>query len=172
VAACARLRAGDDLTDATAGVKAALATVARRVTQLDTEIATADTRLARLLTVAAPATMAMKGIGPDHAGQLLTTAGANPERLRGEASFARLCGVAPIPASSGKTNRHRLHRGGDRGANRALHLAVVVRMRYCQRTRAYVTRRTTEGMAKSDIMRCLKRYLAREVYHGVRPRQR
>ncbi|MEV4418306.1 IS110 family transposase [Catellatospora sp. NPDC049609] len=168
VAACARLRAGDDLSDATTGVKAALVAVARRVTQLDAEIAASDARLGQLLAAAAPTTMALKGIGPDHAGQLLATAGANPERLRGEAAFAHLCGVAPIPASSGKTNRHRLHRGGDRDANRALHLAVVVRMRYCQRTRAYVTRRTTDGLAKPDIMRCLKRYLAREVYHAIK----
>lgn len=168
VAVCARLRAGDDLSDSTAGVKAALAAVARRVTQLDTEIAAADTRLAQLLAGAAPTTMALKGIGPDHAGQLLATAGANPERLRGEAACAHLCGVAPVPASSGKTNRHRLHRGGDRDANRALHLAAVVRMRHCQRTRDYVTRRTAEGLTKPDIMRCLKRYLAREVYHAIK----
>ena len=114
VAACARLRPGDDLTDATAGVKAALAAMARRVANLDATIATADTRLAALVAAAAPTTMKLTGIGPDHAGQLLTTAGSNPDRLRGEAAFAHLCGVAPIPASSGKTNRHRLHRGGDR----------------------------------------------------------
>jgi transposase len=97
--------------------------------------------------------MKLTGIGPDHAGQLLTTAGSNPDRLHGEAAFAHLCGVATIPASSGKTNRHRLHRGGDRGANRALHPGVVVRMRYCcQRTRDYVTRRTSEGLSKPDIM--------------------
>jgi transposase len=103
----------------------------------------------------------------DHAGQLLTTAGQNPERLRSEAAFARLCGVAPVPASSGRTTRHRLSRGGDRQANRALHMAVVVRMRRCLRTRAYVEKRTTEGLSKPEIMRCLKRYLAREVYHAL-----
>jgi transposase len=95
----------------------------------------------------------------EHAGQLLVTAGDNPERLRGEASFAHLCGAAPIPASSGRTRRHRLHRGGDRDANCALQLAVVVRMRYCPRTRAYVERRTKEGLSKPEIMRCVKRYL-------------
>jgi len=95
------------------------------------------------------------------------TAGDNPERLRGEAAFAHLCGVAPIPASSGKTRRHRLHRGGDRAANRALHLAVVVRLRHCRRTQAYAARRTAEGLSKPELMRCLKRYLAREVYHAV-----
>ena len=78
-----------------------------------------------------------------------------------------MCGAAPIPASSGRTQRHRLHRGGDRGANCALHLAVVVRMRYCPRTRAYVERRTKEGLSKPEIIRCVKRYLAREVYHAI-----
>jgi len=119
VATCTRLRPGDDLTDATAGAKAALAAVAHCVTQLNQEIAAADARLATLAAAAAPATLKLTGIGPDHAGQLLVTVGANPDRLRGEAAFAHLCGVAPIPASSGKTKRHRLHRGGDRDANRA-----------------------------------------------------
>jgi transposase len=73
----------------------------------------------------------------------------------------------PLPASSGKTRRHRLHRGGDRDANKALHLAVVVRMRFCPRTRAYVERRTKQGLSKPEIMRCVKRYLAREVYHAL-----
>jgi transposase len=168
VAACTRLRPGDDLTDATAGAKAALAAVAHCVTQLNQEIAAADARLATLAAAAAPATLKLTGIGPDHAGQLLVTVGANPDRLRGEAAFAHLCGVVPIPASSGKTKRHRLHRGGDRDANRALHLAVVVRMRYCPRTRAYVNRRTAEGLSKPDIMRCPKRYLARKVYHTIK----
>lgn len=98
---------------------------------------------------------------------MLVTAGQNPERLKSEAAFARLCGAAAIPASSGRTSRHRLSRGGDRQANRALHMAVVVRMRRCPRTRAYVERRTAEGLSKPEIMRCLK-YLAREVYHALR----
>ncbi len=110
---------------------------------------------------------ALRAIGVDHAGQLLVTAGEQPERLRSEGAFAHLCGVAPIPASSGRTQRHRLHRGGDRAANRALHLAVVVRMRCCPRTRRYVERRTAEGLSKPEIMRCLKRYLAREVFRTL-----
>ena len=121
----------------------------------------------KLVGRAAPRLLGLLAIGNDHAGQLLVTAGQHPERLRGEAAFAHLCGVAPIPASSGKTRRHRLHRGGDRDANRALHLAVVVRMRFCPRTRAYVERRTKEGLSKPEIMRCIKRYLAREVYHAL-----
>lgn len=90
------------------------------------------------------------------------------QRLRSEAAFAHLCGVAPIPASSGKTNRHRLHRGGDRSGNRALHIAVVVRLRYDQRSRAYATRRTTQGKSMPEIIRCQKRYLARKVFTALR----
>ena len=106
--------------------------------------------------------------GVDHAAQLLITAGDNPERMRTDPKFARLCGTAPILASSGKSERHRLHRGGDRQANRALHLAVVVRLRYCERTKAYYQRRTAEGLSRPEIMHCLKRYAAREVFHKLR----
>jgi transposase len=168
VAACARLRPDlAQLADPAQATKAALRAVAARILGLEEEIALADQRLAKLVARAAPRTIRLLAIGVDHAGQLLVTAGDNPERLRGEASFAHLCGAAPIPASSGKTRRHRLHRGGDRDANRALHLAVIVRMRYCPRTRAYVQRRTREGLSKPEIMRCVKRYLAREVYHTL-----
>ena len=103
-------------------------------------------------------------MGPDTAATLLITAGSNPERLRSEAAFAALCGASPIPASSGKTNRHRLNRGGDRQANAALHRIVVVRLRCDYRTRKYMCRRTGEGLSKIEVMRCLKRYVAREVF--------
>ncbi len=95
------------------------------------------------------------------------SAGENIERLRGEASFAALCGASPIPASSGKTSRHRLNYGGDRAANRALHLIAVCRLRHCPRTRAYAKRRTAEGKTKLEIIRCLKRYIARETYRTL-----
>jgi transposase len=168
VATCARLRPDEAaLADPAQAIKAALRAVACRIHQLDQEIGLADQRLATLVGRAAPRLLKLHAIGVDHAGQLLTTAGDNPERLRGEAAFAHLCGTAPVPASSGKTHRHRLHRGGDRDANRALHLAVVVRMRWCPRTRAYAERRTKEGMSKPEIMRCVKRYLVREVYHAL-----
>ena len=168
VATCARLRPDEAaLADPVQASKAALRAVAWRIHQLDEEIGLADQRLAKLVGRAAPRLLKLHAIGVDHAGQLLTTAGDNPERLRGEAAFAHLCGTAPVPASSGKTHRHRLHRGGDRDANRALHLAVVVRMRWCPRTRAYAERRTKEGMSKPEIMRCVKRYLVREVYHAL-----
>ena len=109
-----------------------------------------------LVATAAPRTTRLLGISTGHAGQLLVTAGENIDRLKGEASFAALCGASPLPASSGKTTRHRLNHGGDRQANRALHLICVVRLRYCQRTRAYAQRRAREGKSQLEIMRCLK----------------
>lgn len=142
------------------------AAMAGRILAPEQEIKLADQRLGELVPKAAPRTLGLLAIGIQHAGQLLHTAGDNPERLRGEASFAHLC-AASIPASSGQTRRHRLHRGGDRDANCALHLAVVVRMRCCPRTRTDVERRTKEGLAKPEIMRCVKRYLARDVYHAI-----
>ena len=104
------------------------------------------------------------GVGPDTAAALLVTAGSNPERLKSEAAFAALCGVSPVPASSGKTNRHRLNRGGDRQANAALYRIVIVRLRYHESTRTYFQRRMGEGKTKTEIIRCLKRYVAREVF--------
>ena len=104
------------------------------------------------------------GVGYETAGQLLTTAGDNPDRLRRESSFAALCGSSPVKASSGRTNRHRLNHGGDRNANSALWTIVLVRMRTHAPTKAYVERRTAEGLSKPEIMRCLKRYVARELF--------
>ena len=124
--------------------------------------------LAQLVATAAPALLTVKGFGPETAGALLVAAGDNPDRLRSEGAFARLCGVAPLPASSGRTTRHRLNRGGDRDANRALYLLVLGRMGWDPRTRDYVARRTAEGLSKPEIIRCLKRYLAREVYRLLR----
>ncbi|MFE2131608.1 IS110 family RNA-guided transposase [Streptomyces amritsarensis] len=167
----ARSRPAGDLADPQHATRVALRRLARRHQRLTEEITEADADLGPLTTQAAPGLVALPGIGPETAGQLLTTAGDNPDRLRSEASFAHLCGTAPLPASSGRTNRHRLNRGGDRQANRALHTIVLVRMRHDERTRDYVTRRTAEGMTKKDIMRCLKRFVAREVYRQLpRPR--
>ena len=110
------------------------------------------------------------GVGLDIAAELLVTAGDNRDRIRSEAAFAKMCGACPIPAGSGKTNgRHRLNRGGNRQANAALYRAVIVRMRWHEPTIAYVTRRTAEGLSKREIIRCLKRYLAREIYHPLPP---
>jgi hypothetical protein len=142
----------------------ALRCLARRHQQLTTEISDLDTVIGPLVEKINPRLSALNGIGPDVAGQLLVTAGDNPHRLRCEAAFAMLCGAAPLPASSGRTHRHRLNRGGDRQANAALYRTVLCRMRWDPRTRAYVERRTKEGMSKKEIIRCLKRYLAREIY--------
>ena len=148
--------------------KAALRTVALRAKHLREEVQWLDRQLAELVAAVAPITYSTFAMGVDTTSALLVTIGDNPDRLRSEAAFARLCGVAPIPASSGKTNRHRLHRGGDRSGNRALHIATVVRMRYSDETRAYVARRTAEGLSKPEIIRCLKRYLAREIFQALR----
>jgi transposase len=147
--------------------KLALKTLARRVDSLEHEIHTLQQQLEPLVRAAAPTTTQLLGVSTGHAGQLLITAGQNIERLRAEGAFAALCGSNPIPASSGKTNRHRLNPGGDRQANRALHLIVVCRMRHCPRTQAYVQRRTQEGKTMREIIRCLKRYVAREAYHSL-----
>jgi transposase len=116
----------------------------------------------------APGLLALYGVGPSTAALLLIAAGDHPERLRSEAAFAHLCAAAPIPASSGKTIRHRLNPGGDRQANHALWRIVFTRMGSDPATRAYVERRTAEGKSKKEIMRCLKRYVAREVYPHLR----
>jgi transposase len=160
---CAALRPGP-ITDPVAAHRLALRSAARRWLALQAEIDDLDTELAVLVAAAAPELFAMPGVGVDTAGQLLVTAGDNPERLRSEAAFARLCGADPIPVSSGRTDRHRLHRGGDRDANSALWRITLVRMRCHQPTKDYVARRTTEGKTKTEIMRCLKRYIARETF--------
>ncbi|MGW7201823.1 transposase, partial [Streptomyces chryseus] len=107
------------------------------------------------------------GVGPGTTGQLLTSAGDNPDRLRPEAAFTHLCGAAPRLRQSGRTNRHRQNRSGDRAANNALHTIVLVRMKCDQRNKEYVARRTTEGMVIKDITRCLKRFVAREIYRHL-----
>jgi transposase len=145
----------------------ALRSLARRHHELTAEIDALDTLIAPLTRAINPTLTALNGVGPDVAGQLLVTAGQNPERLRSEAAFAMLCGAAPLPASSGRTHRHRLNRGGDRQANAALYRITLCRLRWDPRTRAYAARRTTEGMSKKEIIRCLKRYIARDVYRAL-----
>ncbi len=145
------------LDDPTVATKTALRVLARRIRSLSEEVAAADRQLRPLTERTAPRTIQLLGVGTEIAGQLLVTAGDNPERLRSEAAFAHLCAAAPIPASSGRRDRHRLNRGGDRAANSALHMALVTRLRYHEPTRAYAARRTAEGLSKKDIMRCLKR---------------
>jgi transposase len=160
---CATFRPADrdDLTSIT---RLALRGLARRVADLDEEIALLDVRRRRITTAIAPDLVAAFGIGPDTATGLLLAAGDNPERLRNERSWASLLAVHPIEASSGKVIRHRLNRGGDRHGNSALWRIVIVRMANDPTTKAYVERRTKEGKSKPEIIRCLKRYVARETY--------
>src|SRR5215210_1240058 len=165
---CARLRPDHArLAEPAQAAKAALRSIARRVVDLDTEIAELDRQLKQLVARAAPATTSRIAVSTGHAGTLLVCAGQNIDRMRSEAAFAALCGASPIPISTGRTDRHRLNYGGDRDANRALHMIAVCRLRYCQRTRAYADRRTAEGKTKTEIIRCLKRYIARELYHAL-----
>lgn len=164
VAAASALRPGCDLTDPIAGTKTALRRLARRYLTLSKEIKDADLDLRLMLAQIAPQLLEQPGVGTETAAQLLITAGDNPERIRSERSFAMLCGASPIPASSGRTDRHRLNRAGDRQANRALHMIALNRMQRDERTRAYVKRRRAEGLSHLDIMRCLKRYIARAMF--------
>ena len=129
-----------------------------------------DALLSPLVAETAPDLLAVMGLGTDTASALLVAAGDNPERLRSEATFAHLCGVAPLDASSGKNERHRLNRGGDRQANSALWRIVITRMVCDARTRDYIERRMKEGLTKKEAFRCLKRFIAREVYNHL-PRQ-
>ncbi len=152
----------------TAAAKYVLRSLACRYRQLSKEIQDLKAELERLTQATAPALVKAFGIEPDTAAALLIAAGSNPDRLNSEAAFASLCGVSPVPASSGKTNRHRLNRGGDRQANAALYRIVVVRLCHDLRTQAYLRLRTAEGMSKIEVIRCLKRYVAREVYSIIR----
>jgi len=146
----------------------ALRELGRRAEFLDGQLERLDELIVPLVAARAPSLLALYGIGPDTAAMLLVAAGDHPERLRSEAAWAHLCAAAPIPASSGKVTRHRLNPGGDRQANHALWRIVITRMSSHPPTRAYVTRRTAEGLSKKEIIRCLKRYVAREVYPHLR----
>jgi transposase len=163
VTAAVRLRPADPTTPVGA-TKYALRELARRVQALEAEIERLDAILVPLVAVTAPALVARHGVGPETAGALLVSVGDNPDRLHSEAAFAHLCGASPIDASSGLVVRKRLNRGGDRRANEALWRIVMVRMVSDPHTRHYVERRTKEGLSKREIIRCLKRYVARELY--------
>ena len=164
-----------DLTayrDLDSAYRIGLKSLARRYLELHDEIADLDAMIAAIVDELAPNLVARNSIGHTGAAQLLLTAGDNPERLRSEASFASLCGVSPVPASSGRTVRHRLNRGGDRAANSALHIIAIGRLRTDQRTKDYVARRLAEGHSKLDAIRALKRYLAREVFTLITQRRK
>jgi len=155
------------VTTPVAAATLGLRTLACRYQALSAELTVLDAELDRLTAAAAPKLLALFGVGPDSAGALLVAAGDNPDRLRSNAAFSMLCGASPIEASSGKTRRHRLNRGGDRQANAALHRIVVARLRHDARTQDYLVRRIREGKSKKEAIRCLKRYVAREVFAAL-----
>jgi transposase len=163
IATCARFHA-KDLTDPARATRLALRRLARRIGHLTSEINEAEHDLTELVAELAPQLLAEPGVGPISTAQLLITAGDNPDRMTSPASFAALCGTTPIPVSSGKTNRHRLNRGGDRQANCALHTIVLNRLRYHPETKAYAAKRSAQGKTDPDIRRSLKRYLARRLF--------
>jgi transposase len=163
VARCARLQPLGK-TPLLAALTGTLRLLAKRWVVLARELRELDASLADLTQRAGRRLLTQFGVGPQTAATLLVTAGDNPERIRSEAAMAALCGASPLQASSGKTNRHRLNRGGDRAANNALWTISLVRMRSEPRTRAYVARRTAEGLTTKEIQRCLKRYIVRELY--------
>lgn len=154
--------------DPVVATRIALKSLARRIIELNDEIADLDALIEPLVRELAPQLVETPCIGIETAGQILVTLGDNAARVRTEPAFAMLCGVAPLPASSGITQRHRLNRGGDRQANRALHMIAISRMRLDDRTKAYVAKKTAEGHSKLEIIRCLKRFIAREIYYLMR----
>ena len=164
--AAMRPRAGDVPGYAT---RVALRELGRRARFLEAQITRLDEHIVPLVAARAPGLLTLHGVGADTAALLLIAAGDHPGRLRSEAAWAHLCGVAPIPASSGKITRRRLNPGGDRQANHALWRIVITRMSSHPATRAYAGRRASEGLTKKEIIRCLKRYVAREVYPYLRP---
>jgi len=161
-----------DYRNVASAYRIGLKSLGRRYLELHDEIADLDAMIGAIVDELAPALVARNSIGKESAAQLLLTAGDNCDRIESEASFAALCGVSPVPASSGKVTRHRLNRGGDRAANSALHIIAIGRLRTDPRSQAYVARRVAEGHSKLEAIRCLKRYIAREVYTLIRQRGR
>ena len=151
----------------TAATKATLSSLAHRVNELEAEIAELDAMITPLVRSNAPKLLAIGGVGIDTAASLLVAAGDNPERLRSEAAWAHLCGVSPLEASSGKVTRHRLNPGGNRQANSALWHIVITRLAIDSDTQAYMERRVKEARSKREVVRVLKRYVAREVYRAM-----
>lgn len=159
-----KTRPAGSLSEPSYATTVVLKRLAVRYRHLDQELVLIDAELDAIIAVHAPMIRDLHGVGTEVASQLLVTVGDNPERISTESKFAALVGVAPIPASSGKTTRHRLSRGGDRQANKAIHHVALVRMMSDTRTKTYVARRRHEGKSTKEIMRCLKRYIAREIY--------
>ncbi|MFI6985506.1 IS110 family transposase [Embleya sp. NPDC050154] len=167
---CAGLRPGP-VTSPAASAKHSIRAMARRWKDLNDEVKEHDALLGALTKAHAPEPVDAFGIGADTAAEVPVTVGDNPERIRSQAAFAKLAGVCPVPASSGRTNRHRLNRGGHRQLNSALYRVVIVRMRFHQPTIDHVARRTAEGKTKQEIIPCLKRYPARETHQYIKAKQ-
>jgi transposase len=163
---CAGLSPADP-SDPPSAAAFTLRLLARRIAELTGEIDELNTRIAAAVSACAPQLLQRYGVGPDTAAALLLAAGDNPQRLTSEASFAALCGVSPIEASSGKTHRRRLNRGGDRQANSALYTIAIARLRWDSRTQDYIKRRVAEGKTRREAIRCLKRYICRELYRDI-----
>jgi transposase len=168
ISTCARFRPSH-VVDPTTATKTALKSLAARCQALEAEARELEVQLDQLTTETAPVLRDRFGVGSDSAAALLIAAGDNPARLRSDPSFSMLCGSSPIPASSGQTKRHRLNRGGDRQANAALHRIVMTRLRWHGPTKAYMERRLAQGKSKPEVIRCLKRYVAREVFGVLAP---
>ena len=165
---CSGFRTLKHTTAAEEATRHVLKTLARRCQHLTGEIGELTTRLDKLTQRTAPRLRSLQGVGPDTAAKLLITTGDNPHRIRSQAAFAKLCGVAPLDASSGKQQRHRLNRGGHRQANNALYTITIVRMRHDPKTQAYVQKRLQEGKTKPEIIRCLKRHIARQIHKTIK----
>jgi transposase len=170
--ACQQLIASEIPASPTDAMILTIKSLATRCLHLDAEAAELERHIDAITATAAPQLRAVYGVGPDTAATLISAIGDNHDRISSDAAFAKLCGVCPLEASSGKTIRHRLNRGGNRDANRALHVILVVRLRRHQPTRDYIARRLAEGKTKNEIMRCLKRYIAREIFHALHPPSR
>lgn len=164
-------RPGTNLQDPRTAAVQSMRTIAQFHHDASARAAELEEQMLQLLQSNYPQLLSLYGVGTIVAAQLAVTVGGNPQRIRSEAAFASLCGVAPLPASSGRTNRHRLNRGGDRRGNNALHRIALVRMQRDQRTKDYAARRTSEGKSKREIMRCLKRAIAREIYRALTTEQ-
>lgn len=169
IRACNQLPAPETPTNPTDAITIAIKSLASRCEALDAEASRLKHHIDAVTAASAPDLRAVYGVGPDTAATLLAAIGDNHHRINTDAAFAKLCGVSPLEASSGKTVRHRLNRGGNRDANRALHVILVVRLRRHQPTRDYMARRLAQGKTKNETMRCLKRYIAREIFHALHP---
>ena len=163
VAKCRRFRLASAPVNEHTATKQAMRSAARRIHALTTEAAELGTTIAGLVESLTPQLLQQPGIGPITAAQIYI-AWSHPRRCRNEAAFARLAGVAPLKASSGQRTRHRLNRRGDRQLNQAIHTIAISRSRYCPKTRAYIAKRTSEGKTTRETRRCLKRYIARQLY--------